>query len=112
MRWMLIGLGLLAAISAIGLIGLCSKGKKKHGKGETSIVATVKRVMMEGTQASLVIFVFQGREMRFALPQEIARQLQPGERGILTFQGERFVYFVSRQDLLTEQTEDQLSWVS
>lgn len=112
MRWMFIGLGLLAAVTAIGLVGLCSKGKKSRGKGEISIVATVKRIMMDGAQGPIASFVFQGKEMRLSLPREIARQLQAGDRGILTYRGEQFIYFVSRQDVLGESASEELSWVS
>lgn len=50
--------------------------------------------------------------MEFAIPAHIARQLQPGERGVLTYRGGEFVYFVPRQQLFEAEGESQLRAVS
>ncbi len=112
MRWMFIAAGLLAAASAIGLIAAWGRWYGKKQKGEVSLAATVKRVTLNGECGPMVSFVCQSGEVRFAVPREIARQLEPGERGVLTHQGNQFIYFVSREDLLGPAMNTSLAKVS
>lgn len=110
MRWMFIAAGLLAAASAIGILAFWSRSKKQ--KGEVSLAATVKRVCLNGEQGPMASFVCQSGEVQFMIPREIARQLEPGERGVLTYQGGQFIYFVSKEDLLGPAVNTGLAKVS
>jgi len=86
MKWMLIVSGLLAACAAFALLRAWA-GKGKSNKGEVSLMATVKRILTNGEGQYRGVFIARGQEVEFAIPAHIARQLQPGERGVLTYRG-------------------------
>ena len=111
MKWMLIVSGLLAACAAFALLRAWA-GKGKSNKGEVSLMATVKRILPNGEGQYRGVFIARGQEVEFAIPAHIARQLQPGERGVLTYRGGEFVYFVPRQQLFEAEGESQLRAVS
>ena len=111
MKWMLIVSGVLAACAAFALLRAWA-ARGKSAKGEVSLMATVKRILTNGEGSYKGVFIARGQEVEFALPPSIARQLQPGERGVLTHRGNEFVYFVPRQQLFEAEGEGQLRAVS
>ena len=112
MKWMLIAAGLLAAVSALALMAAWGRWFGKKNRSEVSLAATVKRVTLSGETGSMASFVYQGGVMNFSIPREIARQLNPGDRGVLTYQGSDFVYFVSKERLMERTGEPALAKVS
>lgn len=105
MRWMWIMMGLLAGAAALALLGAWGRKVRRGTKGEVSLMATVKRIALTGENGPAVCFVSCGQELSFAVPREIARQLRPGQRGVLTFSGREFVYFVPKEELFpTEES--------
>ena len=113
MRWIFIAVGLLAAASAIGLIGLCSdRTRKKRTKHSVSIAATVSRILPGGENGPVADFLCRGDVIRFSVPREIARQLRPGERGVLTYRDSSFIYFVPKENFFEEPAEKVLPVVS
>ncbi len=111
MNWMLIVSGVAAAVVAFALLGLWSN-KSKAPKGEVSMMATVKRIFESKSGELMGIFIARGQEMEFSVPSDIGRQLQAGERGVLTFRGEEFVYFVPRQQMFENDNDGHLPAVS
>lgn len=113
MKWMLIVAGLLAAGTAVMLLSVWGK-RSKTPKGEVSLMACVKRVFQDEKGTMMAVFVARGQEMRFSVPGDIGRQLMPGERGVLTYRGGEFVYFVPRQQMFEneEEGDDSLPAVS
>ena len=103
MRWMWIMMGLLAGAAALTLLGAWSRKVRRTSKGEVSLMAAVKRVSLPGEAGPAVCFVSRGQELSFAVPREIARQLRPGQRGVLTFSGREFVYFVPKEELFPQE---------
>ena len=99
MRWMFIAVGVLAMASAIGVMVAWDRFTGGKKKCEISLAATVKRVWNSEETGPMVSFVSQNGELSFPVSSEIARQLNPGERGVLTYQGKRFIYFVSKEEL-------------
>ena len=112
MRWMWIIPGLVMALGAICLLGLWSRRARRSGKGEVSLMATVKRLGAAAAQGGAVTFVSRGQEMTFAVPAHLARQLHPGLRGVLTYAGSDFVYFVPREELFCDDGPEGLPQVS
>lgn len=112
MKWMFVVAGLLAAGSAVALMAAWSRWFGKKTQGEVSLAATVKRVTMAGDAGPMASFVYQGGVMNFLIPREIAKQLNPGDRGVLTYQGGDFVYFVSKEELMECSGSQPLAKVS
>lgn len=110
MNWMWIATGLVAALAAMVVLRIFTVKMRKQQKTEISIMATVKRVVTSKQEGMKGIFIACGQEIEFVIPAEIARQLQPGEKGILTYRGTEFVYFVPRQQKF--ETEDDLKAAS
>ena len=108
MNWMWIATGMIAAGMAVGLLWMCGRKGRKESKGEVSMLATVKRVIYRNGETFVGVFAAQGKELQFAIPGEIARQLHEGERGVLTYRGSEFVYFVPREHLF--ETEEENQW--
>lgn len=99
MRWMWIAAGVAAACAAVGLLALWTRRAGRSGRGEVSVMATVRRVNLAGPQGPVVTFALQReKELRFRLPGSLARELAPGQRGVLTYRGQEFVYFVRREE--------------
>lgn len=112
MRWMWIIGGILAGASALAILSAWGRKVRRSTKGEVSLMATVKRIALTGETGPAVCFVSRGQELHFAVPREIARQLRPGQRGVLTFTGREFVYFVPREELFPTEESDGLAQVS
>ena len=112
MRWMWIIPGLLMAVAAVCLLRAWSqKGRRAH-KGEISLMAAVKRVAAAGGAVVPVTFVARGQEIALPVPQNLARQLRPGLRGVLTYAGSEFIYFVPREELFDGEGDAHLPQVS
>ncbi len=112
MKWMFIAAGLLAAVLALTLMAAWGRWFGKKNRSEVSLAATVKRVTFSGEAGPMASFVYQGGVMDFSIPREIAKQLNPGDRGVLTYQGSEFVYFVSKDKLMECSGEPVLARVS
>ena len=112
MRWMWIIPGLLMALAAIGLIGVWGRRFRRPAKGEVSLMATVKRVAASGADREPVTFEARGQEIALTVPEHLARQLFPGQRGVLTYSGTEFIYFVPREELFTDDGTEGLAQVS
>ncbi len=99
MRWMWIVAGIAAAGAAVGLLALFTRRMSRMGRGEVSIMATVSRVNLAGPQGPTACFMLpRQRELKFRLPSALARELAPGQRGVLTYRGQEFIYFVRREE--------------
>ena len=99
MRWMWIMAGAAAACVALGLLALFTRRAGRSGRGEVSVMATVRRVNLAGPQGPMVSFALpRDKELRFRLPGSLARELAPGQRGVLTYRGQEFIYFVRREE--------------
>lgn len=99
MRWMWIVAGIAAAGAAVGLLAFFTKRAARTGRGEVSVMATVSRVNLAGPQGPTVCFMLpRQKELRLRLPAAIARELAPGQRGVLTYRGQEFIYFVHREE--------------
>lgn len=112
MRWMFIAVGLLAMASAVSVMAAWNRITDKKQKCEISMAATVKRVWESKETGPMVSFVSQNGELSFPISSEIARQLNPGERGVLTYQEKKFVYFVSKEKLMNVSAVESLASVS
>lgn len=113
MRWMWIVLGLMMGLAALGLIGIWGRRlRRPAARGEVSLMAAVKRVGMGGEASLPVCFVARGQEIALAVPSALARQLHPGQRGVLTYSGKEFVYFVPREELFGDEGQGDLLQVS
>lgn len=112
MRWMWIIPGLLMALAAIGLIGLWGRRFRRSGRGEISQMATVKRVSVGSADQVTVVFAARGQELALAVPAHLARQFFAGQRGVLTYNGSDFIYFVPREELFREDEPAGLPQVS
>ena len=98
MRWMWIAAGVAAACAALGLFAFWTRRTGRSGRGEVSVMATVRRVNLAGPQGPMVSFALpRDKELRFRLPSAMARELAPGQSGVLTYRGQEFVYFVRRE---------------
>ena len=49
------------------------------------------------------MFCFPRAGAELCRAREIARQLRPGQRGVLTFSGREFVYFVPKEELFPQE---------
>lgn len=99
MRWMWIVAGAAAACAALVLFAIWTRRAGRSGRGEVSVMATVRRVNLAGPQGPVVSFALpRDRELRFRMPGSLARELAPGQSGVLTYRGQEFVYFVRRED--------------
>ena len=99
MRWMWIAAGIAAAGAAVGLLSFFTRRAARLGRGEVSVMAMVSRVNLAGAQGPTACFMLpRQRELRFRLPAALARELAPGQRGVLTYRGQEFIYFVRREE--------------
>ena len=112
MRWMWIIPGLVMALAAIGLVGAWGRRFRRRARGEVSLMAAVKRVAASGADRVPVTFVARGQEISLAVPEHLARQLFPGQRGVLTYSGSDFIYFVPREELFSDEGAEGLPLVS
>lgn len=104
MKLVLIGAGLIAAVLAVTVMAVWRSWAKKDHRAEISISAKVRNVEWSGQNEPMVCFETQNGLQRLEVPAELAQQLVPGEYGVLTHQGDRFIYFVSKKQL-REKTE-------
>lgn len=98
MRWMWILGGIAAACAALGLLAFWTRRAARSSRGETSVMATVRRVNLAGPQGPVASFALpREKELQLRLPAAMARELAPGQRGVLTYRGREFVYFIHRE---------------
>lgn len=112
MRWMWIIPGLVMALAALCLIAVWGRRIRRPSNGEISLMATVKRVAAAGADRVPVTFVARGQEIALTVPEHLARQLFPGQRGVLTYSGSEFIYFVPREELFCDDGSEGLLQVS
>ena len=98
MKWILIVAGITAACTAVTILRTWACRNRKKAKREISLMATVQSVMENAQGVMVGVFAAQGQELRFALPAAIARELYVGQKGVLTYRGGEFVYFVPRTE--------------
>ena len=112
MQWMFVISGLAAGVAAVALLGAWRKKSRRATKGEVSQMATVKRVSLDAEKGPIAQFVSDGQEFNFTISKEFARQLVAGQRGVLTYQGHEFVYFVPREEMFPKTGGQRLPQVS
>lgn len=104
MRMVLLGIGFAAAVLAIFIIRMWNSRAGRQGRGEVSVVAQIKGTghMQDGRPAAEFVGLDQA-VYRFTVPEAVAHELQPGQQGVLTFQGNQFIYFVRKETLKPQQ---------
>ena len=112
MQWMFVISGLAAGVAAVALLSAWRSKARRTTKGEVSQMATVKRVTFDADKGPMAQFMVDGQEFTFAIGKEFARQLLAGQRGVLTYQGREFVYFVPREELFPTNSGQRLPQVS
>ncbi len=104
MRWMLGAVGIAAAAMAVLIIRLWNRRGSKKPRGEVSVVAAVQRKgHLEDGRSALEFVELNGEKYRFAVPENVAQELEVGQQGVLTFQKGEFVYFVRKENLIPQR---------
>lgn len=104
MRWMLGAIGIAAAAVAVLIIRLWNRRDSKKTRGEVSVVAAVQRKEhLEDGRPVMEFTELNGEHYRFAVPEMVAQELEVGQQGVLTFCKSEFIYFVRKENLISQR---------